>query len=56
MGSMIMTVLLAALVLFGTIGTVITLLHEGRGPGTPPVSHRLDRRFLPPANGGSRIA
>jgi hypothetical protein len=56
MGSMIMTALLFALVLFGTIGTVVTLVREGRGPAAPPMSHRLDRRFLPPANGGSRLA
>lgn len=56
MGYMIMTVLLTALVLLGTVGTVVTLIREDRGPQAPPVSHRLDRRFLPPARGGSRLA
>ena len=56
MGSMIMTALLAALVVSGTISTVVTLVREGRGPTAPPLSHQLDRRFLPPARGGSRVA
>lgn len=56
MGFMIMTVLLSALVVVGTVSTVVTLVREGRGPTTPPLSHQLDRRFLPPARGGSRLA
>jgi hypothetical protein len=56
MGDMIVTVLLTALVLFGTVGTVLTLIREDRGPQAPPASHRPDRRFLPPARGGSRLA
>lgn len=53
---MIASLILAALVLGGTIGTLVELIREGRGPSAPPVSHPLDRRFLPPARGGSRLA
>lgn len=56
MGDMLAIILLAALVIGGTIGTLVELVREGRGPAAPPVSHRLDRRFLPPAGGGSRLA
>lgn len=56
MDNMLVTILLTALVLVGTIGTVVTLIREDRGPQAPPVSHRPDRRFLPPARGGSRLA
>lgn len=56
MGFVIMTVLLLALVLSGTVGTVVKVIREDRGPQSPPLSHRLDRRFLPPARGGSRVA
>ncbi len=56
MDGMLMTILLTALVLFGAVGTVVTMIREDRGPQAPPVSHRPDRRFLPPARGGSRLA
>lgn len=56
MEDVVVTLLLTALVAVGALGTVVTLVREGRGPAAPPLSHPLDRRFLPPAGGGSRLA
>lgn len=56
MEDMIMTLLLTALVAGGSVATLVELIREGRGPQTPPISHSPDRRFLPPARGGSRLA
>ena len=45
----ILILLLIVTVAALSVETLRRVLHDGRGPQRPPVSHFEDSRFLPPA-------